>query len=99
MGRAIADRQHEHEYEKLAMGAARMTGEQARHPRRPGRGQADVDVHLATFVLVIAGMTLLNWIISPRFWWVTFPAAAWGVGLVADAAYVFLEGRHRLGRA
>jgi uncharacterized membrane protein YoaK (UPF0700 family) len=83
----------------LAMGAAGMTGEQFRQPRRLGRRQADVDVHLAIFVFAIAGMTLLNWILSPSFWWVTFPAAVWGMSLAADAASVFLEGRHRLGRA
>jgi hypothetical protein len=68
-----------------------MTAEQFRYPRRSGRRQADVHVHLAIFVFVIAGMTLLNWILSPSFWWVAFPAIGWGIGLGAHAISVFFE--------
>jgi hypothetical protein len=68
-----------------------MTGEQFRHPRRRARRQADVDVHLAIFVFAIAGMTLLNWILSPSFWWVTLPAAGWGTALAVHALSVLFD--------
>lgn len=75
-----------------------MTDELIGDARRQLRRQTEVDVHLAVFVFVIAGLALLNWIVSPRFWWVTIPAIGWGLVLAAHAASVLFEVRHRVRR-
>jgi hypothetical protein len=41
--------------------------------------------------VVIGGIAVLNWIVSPTFWWVVFPAIGWGVGLATHAVSVFFE--------
>lgn len=48
-------------------------------------------IHLAVYAVVMGGVALLNWIISPTFWWVAFPAIGWGIGLAAHGVSVFFE--------
>jgi two-component system LytT family sensor kinase len=68
-----------------------MTAQQLRRARRRVRRLREFDVHLAIFVVAIGGIALLNWIVSPTFWWVVFPAIGWGIGLAAHAVSVFFE--------
>ena len=46
-------------------------------------------MHLAQYVLVIAGLGLLNWATSPHYWWFLWPALGWGLGILSHAAGVF----------
>ncbi|HEY2177976.1 MAG TPA: helix-turn-helix domain-containing protein [Caulobacteraceae bacterium] len=46
-------------------------------------------VDLATYVLVIGGLAIINISTSPGYWWVVWPAAGWGIGVVAHAMQVF----------
>ena len=68
-----------------------MTEEQVQEARRRVHRVREFYVHAATFVVVIGGLTLFNWIVSPTFWWVVFPAIGWGIGLAAHAVSVFFE--------
>ncbi|MDR1988833.1 MAG: helix-turn-helix domain-containing protein [Acidobacteriaceae bacterium] len=46
-------------------------------------------VHLAQYILVIAGLAVLNLITSPHNLWFYWPAFGWGIGILAHAASVF----------
>lgn len=59
--------------------------------RRHVRRLREFYVHALMYVVVMAGIVLLNWIISPTFWWVVFPAIGWGIGLAAHGISVFFE--------
>ena len=59
--------------------------------RRHVRRLRDFYVHLAVYVVVICGIALQNWVISPAFWWVVFAAIGWGIGLAAHGISVFFE--------
>ncbi|HEX6129609.1 MAG TPA: 2TM domain-containing protein [Candidatus Limnocylindria bacterium] len=48
-------------------------------------------VHLAIYLAVIGGAALLNWIFTPTFWWVLFPAIGWGIAIAAHAISVIFE--------
>ena len=63
--------------------------QRARHRVRQLR---EFYMHLATFVVVIGGIAVVNWIFSPTFWWVVFPAIGWGIALILHAVSVFFEG-------
>ena len=51
----------------------------------------DLYIHGAIYAVVIGGLVLFNWVVSPAFWWAAFPAIAWGVGLAAHAVSVLFE--------
>jgi two-component system LytT family sensor kinase len=68
-----------------------MTEQHVQQARRRVRRLREFYVHAAIFVVVIGGLAGLNWIVSPTFWWVVFPAIGWGIGLAAHAVSVFFE--------
>ena len=68
-----------------------MTEQHVEQARRRVRRLREFYVHAAVFVVIIGGLAALNWIVSPTFWWVAFPAIGWGVGLGAHAVSVFFE--------
>jgi transcriptional regulator with XRE-family HTH domain len=45
--------------------------------------------HLIQYVVIVAGLAVMNWITTPHYWWVAWVAAGWGIGLLAHAAQVF----------
>jgi hypothetical protein len=47
-------------------------------------------VHLAIYVVVNAGLFLINWLTTDT-WWVVWPLIGWGIGLAAHAVSVFIE--------
>jgi len=59
--------------------------------RRRVRRLRDFYIHVAIYCVVIGGFAVLNWIVSPTFWWVAFPAVGWGIGLAAHAVSVLFE--------
>jgi len=59
--------------------------------RRRIRRLRDFYIHIAIYAVVIGGFSLLNWIVSPTFWWAVFPAIGWGIGLAAHGVSVFFE--------
>jgi len=68
-----------------------MTEQHVQRARRRVRRLREFYVHAAIFAVVIGGLALLNWLVTPTFWWVVFPAIAWGIGLSAHAVSVFFE--------
>lgn len=45
--------------------------------------------HLASFVVVNAGLILINLLFSPGALWFVWPLLGWGIGLLSHAAGVF----------
>ena len=68
-----------------------MNEERIELARKRVRRLRDFYIHVAIYVVVMGGFVLLNWAINPSFWWVVFPAVAWGVGLAAHAVSVLFE--------
>jgi hypothetical protein len=67
------------------------TTEEFERAQKRVRRRRDFYVHLAVYVVIMSGLVLLNWAISPTFWWVVFPAIGWGVGLAAHGVSVLFE--------
>ena len=68
-----------------------MNEEQTARIRAHVRRLRDFYIHVAIYVVVIGGFAILNWIVSPTFWWVAFPAVGWGIGLGAHGVSVLFE--------
>ena len=68
-----------------------MNEQQMSQVRRRVHRLREFYVHVAVYVVVIGGLAIFNWIVSPTFWWVAFPAIGWGIGLAAHAISVFFE--------
>lgn len=51
-------------------------------------------IHAAQYVLVIAGLSILDVFTSPNRWWVQWPALGWGIGLTAH--YLSISKRRRI---
>ncbi|WP_407333281.1 2TM domain-containing protein [Enterovibrio sp. 27052020O] len=45
--------------------------------------------HLVTYVLVIAGLFILNFMTSPDYIWAWWPAMGWGIGIVSHGLSAF----------
>jgi hypothetical protein len=45
--------------------------------------------NLASYVLVITGLAILNILTSPEHWWFLYPAIGWGIGVVVHGVSVF----------
>ncbi len=47
----------------------------------------------AIYVIVNAILAVVNWLYTPEFWWVLFPAFFWGIGVFAKFlnAFVFVS--------
>ena len=56
--------------------------------RRRVESITGVYVHAAIYVIVNAGLVLINLLSGPD-WWVQWPILGWGIGLVAHAAVVY----------
>ena len=46
-------------------------------------------VHLATYLLVNAGLLVINLLTSPGYYWFVWPLFGWGIGIVAHAVGTF----------
>ena len=54
-------------------------------------------IHLAAYVCVVTGLTVLNLIRRPDKLWVVWVAGGWGIGMAAHAAAFFSpQGRKRM---
>jgi len=45
--------------------------------------------HLLQYVVIVGGLVVLNFVISPSYWWVVWVALGWGVGVIAHGMSVF----------
>ena len=45
--------------------------------------------HLTSYIVVMGGLTVLNWVTSPQYFWVVYPALGWGIGLAVHGMSVF----------
>ena len=45
------------------------------------------------YLIVNSILFVINWIYTPWFWWVAFPAFFWGIGILVKflKAFVFIE--------
>jgi 2TM domain len=50
-------------------------------------------VHLIMYLLVNAGLVVLNLLTSPQYLWFVWPAFGWGIGVVAHGVSVLGAGR------
>lgn len=55
--------------------------------------EAEFYTHLATFLVVMAGLTVLNLLTSPGHLWVLYALFGWGIGIANHASEVFGLGR------
>jgi 2TM domain len=46
-------------------------------------------IHLLVFVLVCAGLVLVNWLTMPDIWWAQWPFLGWGIGVLGHALCAF----------
>jgi len=46
-------------------------------------------VHLVTYVLVIAGLFIINVLTGHGRWWFVWPAVGWGIGIAVHALSAF----------
>ena len=46
-------------------------------------------VHLVTYVLVIAGLFIINVLTGNGRWWFVWPAVGWGIGIAVHALSAF----------
>ena len=49
--------------------------------------------NLQAYLAVNALLAVINWLFTPQFWWVMFPAFFWGLGVLKDflIAFVFVD--------
>ena len=57
------------------------------------KNEAEFYTHLATFLVVMAGMTVLNLLTSPGHLWVLYALFGWGIGPASHAPETFGLGR------
>ncbi len=46
-------------------------------------------VHLTQYIVVVAGLAVVNAFTSPHVWWALFAAVGWGFGVLSHALLVF----------
>ena len=48
---------------------------------------------LKAYVVVNAVLAIINFFVSPFFWWVLFPVFFWGIGILVDffKAFIFID--------
>lgn len=44
---------------------------------------------LLTYVAVMLFLVFINYMRTPDYWWIIWPAAAWGLGLAIQAINIF----------
>jgi hypothetical protein len=49
--------------------------------------------NLQAYLAVNTLLVVINWLFTPQFWWVMFPAFFWGLGVLKDflIAFVFVD--------
>lgn len=68
-----------------------MDEDRVTQARRRLHRRREFYIHIAVYAVVMSGLALLNWIITPDFWWVAFPAIGWGIGVAAHGVSVLFE--------
>ena len=48
--------------------------------------------HLMAYVIVNAGLVMINLITSDDYFWAIWPMLGWGIGLAAHGATVYMDG-------
>jgi len=46
-------------------------------------------VHFVVFLLVCAGLVVVNWLTTPEIWWAQWPLLGWGIGVLGHALCAF----------
>ncbi len=45
--------------------------------------------HLWSYITCITFLTVINWFVSPEYYWVIWPALGWGIGIISHALSTF----------
>ncbi|MEO0557663.1 MAG: 2TM domain-containing protein [Bacteroidota bacterium] len=61
--------------------------------REQAKKEAEFYTHLATFLVTMAGLTVLNLLVTPGHLWVLYALFGWGIGIGNHASEVFGLGR------
>jgi len=46
-------------------------------------------IHFVVFLLVCAGLVVVNWLATPEIWWAQWPLLGWGIGVLGHALCAF----------
>ncbi len=46
-------------------------------------------IHLLTFCCVMPALFVVNFMVTPEFWWIVFPLIGWGMGLIGHYVSAF----------
>jgi hypothetical protein len=65
------------------------TTQRYHHARQHVQAIKGFYVHLTVYILVNAGLWLINLLTSPAAFWFYWPLLGWGIGLAAHAVAVF----------
>ena len=49
-------------------------------------------IHFLVFLLVCAGLVVVNWLTTPEIWWTQWPFLGWGIGVLGHALCAFGSG-------
>jgi hypothetical protein len=49
-------------------------------------------IHFLVFLLVCAGLVVVNWLTTPDIWWAQWPFLGWGIGVLGHGLCAFGSG-------
>ena len=49
-------------------------------------------IHFLLFLVVCAGLVVVNWLTTPEIWWAQWPFLGWGIGVLGHALCAFGSG-------
>jgi hypothetical protein len=49
-------------------------------------------IHFVVFLLVCAGLVVVNWLTTPEIWWAQWPFLGWGIAVLGHALCAFAGG-------
>ena len=55
-------------------------------------------IHFWVFLLVCAGLLVVNWLTTPEIWWAQWPFLGWGIGVLGHALCAFGNGPNFISR-
>lgn len=64
---------------------------QKQEMERRERIRRGILLNITTYLVVIAFLAIINFMTSPGYWWVIWPALGWGLGLTLSIVSRFLS--------
>ena len=66
--------------------------------RQRARAKLEFYKHLSLYLIVVAGLAIVNLSTGPSYLWFLWPAVGWGIGIAAHAMNVFVAASRVLER-